>query len=430
MLLGGAVAAAASAAALAPAAGAADRAVAFTLTGTPAGAAIVDLGSPGATPGDLTAFRGNLAGPQGAAGTVVGAAISIAREDGQQTSSTALTYQLTNGQIVVGGLDQQVGAGLRRNVAFARPVLGGSGDYLGAHGRVTQIQGTNGRFTSRFSLKLPPAAPVTTIAIGGPASAPMRLDLGTSGSSAGDLTVIAASLVDPAGSPIGRLRGVQTTVATDGATNVVQGQLTYALADGEIVAGGVSEQVTAGTGLVAGTAFTRPILGGTGRYAGVGGSVTATTSGGIYSARLDLIGVSTPPRVGHTVRFVSRVPTIDTIDLTEPGKTPGDVYVVNADLANASNRSVIGDLRGTQTSIVGDDGAETVQGMLSFRFLHGEVVVGGLSQFPLDGTGTIPGRTYVRSVLGGTGRYEGAHGTLTSTRRADGNYDQVLRFVR
>jgi allene oxide cyclase len=412
-----------------PAAQAAQRAVTLAVTGQQAGVTRLDLGATGDSAGDLTTFNGRLTSAAGA-GTVVGTAIVMQTGARSRPASGTITYQLADGQIVVGGLAEQAAGGIRRGVAFTRPVLGGSGPYLGAHGSVTQIQAADGSFASRFSLKIPAATPVTPVVVGGPATGSARIDLGTSGPSAGDLTVIAATLDDPAGSPIGRLRGVQTTITTDGVANVVQGELTYVLADGEVVVGGVSQQVAAGTGLVPGTAFARPILGGTGRYAGAGGTATSTTSGGVYSARLDLIGVSTPPRVAQTVRFISRVPTIETIDLGAPGKTPGDIYVVNAALASANGRTTIGALRGTQTSIVTEVGAETVQASLTFQLRHGQVVVGGLSQYPLDATGTITGRTYVRSVLGGTGRYEGAHGTLTSTRRADGSYDQVLRFVR
>jgi hypothetical protein len=45
---------------------------------------------------------------------------------------------------------------------------------------------------------------------------------------------------------------------------------------------------------------------------------------------------------------------------------------------------------------------ETVQGTLTFELGTGnEIVVGGLSEYPLRGTGLISGKTFVRPELGG-----------------------------
>lgn len=130
------------------------------------------------------------------------------------------------------------------------------------------------------------------------------------------------------------------------------------------------------------------------------------------------------------VHVLSSKPHITTIDLGPPGKTPGDFYPFYASILSRNGRRVIGQLRGTQTDIKLEHGAETVQGMLTFAFgTANQIVVGGLSQFPLTGTGLITGKSYVRAVLGGTGRYAGAKGTLTSTLLASGRYDQVFRLT-
>ncbi|HEY2200642.1 MAG TPA: hypothetical protein VGH56_02045 [Solirubrobacteraceae bacterium] len=130
------------------------------------------------------------------------------------------------------------------------------------------------------------------------------------------------------------------------------------------------------------------------------------------------------------VHVMSSKPDITTIDLGPRGKSPGDFYAVSASILIRNGRRVIGHLRGTQTAIKRERGAETVQGMLTFEFgTANQIVVGGLSQFPLTGTGLITGKPYVRAVLGGTGKYAGAKGTLTSTLRSSGRYDQVFRLT-
>ena len=130
------------------------------------------------------------------------------------------------------------------------------------------------------------------------------------------------------------------------------------------------------------------------------------------------------------VHVMSSKPDITTIDLGPPGKSPGDLYAVSASILSRNGRRVIGQLRGTQTDIKLEHGAETVQGLLTFEFgMANQIVVGGLGQFPLTGTGLITGKPYVRAVLGGTGRYAGVKGTLTSTELPSGRYDQVFRLT-
>jgi len=131
----------------------------------------------------------------------------------------------------------------------------------------------------------------------------------------------------------------------------------------------------------------------------------------------------------RTLRVVSTPPDLKTVDLPPRGKSPGDLYTFSSVLLDRTRRRPIGVLRGTQTSIRLEGGRELVQGILTFRLGRGnDILVGGLSEFPTSGTGLIVGRPYVRSILGGTGAYADARGTLTSTRRSDGSYEQLFRL--
>jgi hypothetical protein len=127
--------------------------------------------------------------------------------------------------------------------------------------------------------------------------------------------------------------------------------------------------------------------------------------------------------------LTSKAEPLTYLDLGAKGKTPGDLYIFSAAVL-APNGRTIGRLRGTQTDIKLEHGMETVQGMLTYELGPGnQLVVGGLSEYPLTGTGLLKGKTFVRPVLGGSGKYAGAHGEVSSKQLLDGRYDQVFKLT-
>ena len=131
-----------------------------------------------------------------------------------------------------------------------------------------------------------------------------------------------------------------------------------------------------------------------------------------------------------TLHIMAIKPHIETLDFPPPGKSPGDLYVFDATIVKPNGRTVIGRVRGTQTSIKLENGTETVQGLITYELGPGnELVIGGLSSYPLIGTELVKGKKYERPVLGGSGRYAGASGTLTSRYLGGGRYDQVFRLT-
>jgi hypothetical protein len=131
-----------------------------------------------------------------------------------------------------------------------------------------------------------------------------------------------------------------------------------------------------------------------------------------------------------TLRVITLKPHTETLDFPPRGKSPGDVYVFDATVVKTNGRTVIGSLRGTQTDIKIEHGMETVQGMLTYQLGSGStIVVGGLSANPLNGSGfLVKSRTFTRAVLGGTGRYAGARGTVMTKRLSSTHYLQVFRL--
>jgi Dirigent-like protein len=148
---------------------------------------------------------------------------------------------------------------------------------------------------------------------------------------------------------------------------------------------------------------------------------------------LALAGVAAGFASGSNVRVVHIMtarPHIETLDFPPKGKSPGDVYVFDATIISPSSQRVIGRLRGTQTDIKIEHGMETVQGMLTYQFGDGsEIVIGGLAAYPLTGKNLVKGQTFVRPVLGGTGRFAGASGVLYSRRLSGNRYDQVFKLT-
>jgi hypothetical protein len=131
----------------------------------------------------------------------------------------------------------------------------------------------------------------------------------------------------------------------------------------------------------------------------------------------------------RTVHVITGAQHLETLDFPPKGKSPGDVYVFDAPVLAANGRTVIGRIRGTQTAIKKEHGLLTVQGMLTYELGSGnQIVIGGLSAYPLSGAGLVRGKSFVRAVLGGTGKYAGARGTVTSKQVAPGRYDQVFRL--
>lgn len=119
----------------------------------------------------------------------------------------------------------------------------------------------------------------------------------------------------------------------------------------------------------------------------------------------------------------------ETVDLGREGKSGGDVYVFDGPLLDSDEEATIGSVYGTQTSIALDGDSEIVQAMITYDFGDGDrLTVGGIGEYPRGDNGLVENREFERPVLGGTGRYAGADGTVTSVRRADDSYEHTFEL--
>ncbi|HEU4656167.1 MAG TPA: hypothetical protein VFR97_01515 [Capillimicrobium sp.] len=134
---------------------------------------------------------------------------------------------------------------------------------------------------------------------------------------------------------------------------------------------------------------------------------------------------------GHatTLRLTTGNIVVTPTDLGAPGKTPGDTYAYIGDVFQ--DGKTVGKVYGTHTSlgVVGD--REILQGLITFRIGRSEIMAGGMAAYPADSqSGTVIDEPFKRPIIGGTGRYDGARGTLTTVRNPDGTYSQRFRLLR
>jgi hypothetical protein len=408
---------------------AADAAKAATIldlvAGVPAGSGI-DLAAPGHTPGDLWTFSAPVTDASGAAaGRLLGTQTTIIAGPGTQTVQGALTFDLTDGQLVVGGTSNLASdaSGLLPTVAFQRPVLGGSGRFAGVRGVLTSTRRADGTVAQHFVLTPAATTGGRTLDLYSGGSPVGAVDQPPAGASPGDDKIIDTPLTDGAGATVGALRGTQTVVAIDADAQTAQAELTFTTPRGTLVVGGVTRLPVTGGGTLPGVALTRPVLGGTGVYAGMSGTDTVTRDGERYRNHFALTPGTGTARRPRTLRAIAANGAPAEIDLTPAGISAGDLYVFSGTFAGLAGRR-LGVVRGTQTVASIGPRELTMSSTLTYELRgRGQIVVGGLSPYATQTPdGTVRLRAVQRAVLGGTGEFAGAHGTVRAVRRADGSY--------
>ena len=118
----------------------------------------------------------------------------------------------------------------------------------------------------------------------------------------------------------------------------------------------------------------------------------------------------------------------DVVDVGDKGESAGDIFVFDGPMLDADGGDA-GHVYGTQTSISLGDDTQVVQAMLTYALDEdNQILVGGTAEYPVGGDGLVKGEEYVRPILGGTGDYADAGGTMTTVRQDDGSYEQTFEF--
>jgi hypothetical protein len=118
-----------------------------------------------------------------------------------------------------------------------------------------------------------------------------------------------------------------------------------------------------------------------------------------------------------------------TVDVGPKGTSGGDVYVFDGPLLDSDEEERVGSVYGTQTSIAQDSDSETVQAMITYDLESGDrITVGGIGEYPRGDKNLVENQKFERPILGGTGRYAGARGVVTTVRRPDGSYAHTFEI--
>jgi hypothetical protein len=119
----------------------------------------------------------------------------------------------------------------------------------------------------------------------------------------------------------------------------------------------------------------------------------------------------------------------EVIDLGDKGASVGDIFVFDGPMVDPETDEVAGHSYGTQTALSIDGETTVVQAMITYELTDGDqILVGGTAEYPAEGDGLVEGEEYVRPILGGTGEYADAGGTMTTVRQSDGSYEQTFDF--
>src|SRR5216110_437779 len=117
-------------------------------------------------------------------------------------------------------------------------------------------------------------------------------------------------------------------------------------------------------------------------------------------------------------------PMLKLLDLGEPGNSPGDVYHFFAPLHSSPSGPVIGEVFGSKTLVKlatdANPNFEQRATLLSFTFSdrQDQIIALGVADYSPTAGEFDADKPRARAILGGTGKYMGARGQLTSTRNA------------
>lgn len=138
------------------------------------------------------------------------------------------------------------------------------------------------------------------------------------------------------------------------------------------------------------------------------------------------------PAFAQTTLTVLHGPTADPtyIDLGPAGDSVGDQRFFEFGGTTTENETVLLDFLLTTTAMPADGSdLERRMTLAVFSFANGpddQLIVQGIGQYPRAGSTVTLNATLQRAIVGGTGRFAGATGTMASTHLADGSWQHVM----
>ena len=138
----------------------------------------------------------------------------------------------------------------------------------------------------------------------------------------------------------------------------------------------------------------------------------------------------------ETLTVYEDAPKMSLLDLGAPGNSVGDVYHFSAALHSERGGPVTGEVIGSKTLVKMPTDAnpdmERRATLMFFTFADGkdQIIAFGAADYAPSVPEFEADKPVVRPVLGGTGKYMGARGQVTSTRNSDGSYIQVFTLMK
>jgi len=156
----------------------------------------------------------------------------------------------------------------------------------------------------------------------------------------------------------------------------------------------------------------------------------------LASTLMAACGLRSTNSSNETLTVYEDAPTLTHVDLGPPGNSPGDVYHFFAHLRSSPGGPVTGEVFGSKTltkvATEANPNSEKRATLLFFTFgeRQDQIIALGVHDYSPSAAEFDAGKSTVRAILGGTGRYMGARGQLTSTRNSDGSYTQVFTLLK
>lgn len=120
-----------------------------------------------------------------------------------------------------------------------------------------------------------------------------------------------------------------------------------------------------------------------------------------------------------------------TIDLGEPGRSVGDLRLIN--IPFTGDEGIAGTLNGMLVTVDVPDGEDTqldTMGQLIFDFGGTDsIIVAAESKMVPEGDVLMLDGQQVRAVLGGTGKFVGARGQMLTGQNPDGTWEATFQLM-
>jgi len=378
-------------------------------------------------------FSGDLINLQGQSmGNLIG---RLTTTDLAYTSETEedqyreLVFNLPDGQIIMLGLAKYVvttdvtATYINNNETGV--IVGGTGKYIGLRGTVNSTKIMAGIWEYTFNFTNNNVKPTDFII---ETTNGAQVTIGLSGetlgeSSIGDVTYFSYDTVNDTGTVVG-----QSTIMIDNATATVFSEIVFILPNGKIfVLLSAEYDNTDSTGL------TGVIVGGTGHYIGVRGTVTTSNthlsdSGEKYAFNF----VNRSSVAAGTLVIEQDISNLTVTNINNTGAT----YFFDAVLRNEDKTFILGNLAGLATTV--DVTLEdTTQDQdryreIAYNMNDGQLMV--LSAAIYSPSTSVNSADFSNSVapgiiVGGTGKYTGARGSHTTKKKSDGTFTHTFHFI-